>query len=122
MQSIIRTGILTLAGSIGLGLASTGVANALSTPDQTDLALNKRELSSVVLAVEDDDDDDDSRDNSYSRSAVSHDATNSRYTAVSRDRDRSWGDLTRDWTRDGGDRTKDHSRYMTNDSSRNDTR
>jgi len=41
---------------------------------------------------------------------------------MSRDRDRSRGDLTKDWTRDGGDRTRDHSKNQTNDRSRNDTR
>lgn len=127
MNSITRTGILALAGSIGVSLAATGIASAVSTPDQGDLFLSKRELSSMVLAVEDDDDglDDDSRsrDNSYSRSAASNDGTNSRYTAVSRDRDRSWGDLTKDFTRDGGNGiTRDWSRNHTNDSSRNDTR
>ncbi len=48
--------------------------------------------------------------------------TNSRFTAVSRDRDRSRSDKTRDWTRDGGDRTRDWSANKTNDKSRADTR
>jgi hypothetical protein len=49
--------------------------------------------------------------------------TDSRHSAVSRDRDRSRGDLTKDRTRDGkGDATRDHSRNHTNDKSRNDTR
>ena len=59
---------------------------------------------------------------SNDQSAESNDGTNSRVTPVSRDKDRSRGDLTKDWTRDGGDRTRDWSRNTTNDKSRNDTR
>lgn len=125
MKNLLRTGILTLAGSVGLELAGTGAAQAMPS-DTSDVLLNKRELSSIVLAVEDDDDDDDTGTNTGTKTGNSgtgtNDATNSRVTAMSRDRDRSRGDLTRDWTRDGGDRTKDFSRYLTNDSSRNDTR
>lgn len=51
-----------------------------------------------------------------------HDMTNSRFTAVSRDGELSRGDLTRDWTMDGGDRTIDLTPNLTNDKSRNDTR
>lgn len=135
MKSIVRAGILTLAGSVGIGLASTGMASAITTPDQKDLVLSKRELSSVVLAVEDDDDRDDSRDNTgntgnntnnnsrNSGTGNSNDGTGSRHTGVSRDRDHSRGDLTKDWTRDGGNGlTRDFSRFLTNDGSRNDTR
>ena len=41
---------------------------------------------------------------------------------MSRDRDRSRGDMTKDGTRDGGDRTRDLTPNLTNDSSKNDTR
>ncbi|MGQ0632230.1 MAG: hypothetical protein ACT4P1_14505 [Sporichthyaceae bacterium] len=57
------------------------------------------------------------------QSALSHDATNSKFSKVSRDRDISRGDLTRDLTNDGkGKNNVDDSRNSTNDQSRNDTR
>jgi hypothetical protein len=83
----------------------------------------------------DDRDDDDTNDDTtdgggggggtngtgFSRSTG--DSTNSRFTAVSRDRDLSRSDKTRDWTKDGsGDRKRDWSANKTNDRSRNDTR
>lgn len=55
-------------------------------------------------------------------SKKTNDGTRSNYSAVSRDRDRSRGDLTKDFTRDGGDLTRDLTRNSTNDKSRNDTR
>ena len=55
-------------------------------------------------------------------SRSTNDGTNSNFTDVSRDNDRSRSDKTKDWTRDGGDRTRDHSNNQTNDGSRNDTR
>ncbi len=117
MQTLIRNGVLALAGSVGAGLLTLGTTSANAAGD--DVAVYKRELDSVSWVADDDDDDDDT---SRSRSRVSNDSTNSRKTGVTRDRDRSRGDLTRDWTRDGGDRTKDKSRNHTNDRSRNDTR
>ena len=69
----------------------------------------------------------DNRTNDASRndsraSVKTNDGTRSNYTGVSRDRDRSRGDVTKDWTMDGGDRTRDLTRNLTNDRSRNDTR
>lgn len=55
-------------------------------------------------------------------SRQTNDSTASNYSKVSRDRDRSRGDLTRDLTRDGGDLTRDVTSDSTNDKSRNDTR
>jgi hypothetical protein len=55
-------------------------------------------------------------------SQQTNDGTRSNYTGVSRDRDRSRGDVTKDSTRDGGDLTRDLTRNSTNDKSRNDTR
>ena len=126
-SSLIRAGILTLAGSVGGGmLAIAGAANA----DSDTAVLSKRDDSSSEWVLDDDDDS-----NTNTRSGVSgpetrtrgagtntNDMTGSRVSAVSRDRDRSRGDQTRDWTRDGGDRTRDFSRNLTNDRSRNDTR
>lgn len=131
-NSLIRAGILTLAGSVGGGmLAIAGAANA----DSDAALLTKREDSSSEWVVDDDDARDDDDSNTNTRSGVSgpetrtggagtntNDMTGSRVSAVSRDRDRSRGDQTRDWTRDGGDRTRDFSRNLTNDRSRNDTR
>ena len=52
-----------------------------------------------------------------------NDATNSRFTKVSRDRDLSRADKTRDRTKDGaGTAKRDWSQNRTNDRSRNDTR
>jgi hypothetical protein len=56
-------------------------------------------------------------------SRETNDNTRSNYSNVSRDRDRSRGDLTRDLTRDGGNGpTRDLTADSTNDKSRNDTR
>jgi hypothetical protein len=125
-----RGGIASLAGALGVGLflLLPGSANASSEP-----AVTKRdETAGVLVTAADDDDDDDSAD-SRSRvtrsetsaslvSRVSRDATNSRVTRASRDRDISVSDRTRDWTMDGGDRTRDRSADSTNDRSRHDTR
>jgi hypothetical protein len=143
MKALMRTGIATLATSVGAGLVVMGVgaANADRGDDQ---AYAKREDNAKewVLAADDDDDGDDdglragtntntntksrvSRGTNHSRedSGRSGDNTNSRGSRVSRDRDHSRGDKSRDWTRDGkGGATRDFSANMTNDRSRNDTR
>lgn len=80
----------------------------------------ERRQTCSVLALDDDDDGDS---NTGATSGVDcNDGTNSRYTSMTRDRDRSRGDLTKNWTRDGGDRTRDWSGRHTNDRSLNDTR
>ncbi len=132
MHTAIRTGIMTLAGAVGVGVVAVGTQAGAASDDRI---LNKREDSSVSWYADDDDDrgGDDTRTRTGTRSRTdgpshdntnsnSNDGTNSRFTGVTRDRDRSRGDLTRDWTRDGGDRTKDKSKNVTNDRSRNDTR
>jgi hypothetical protein len=125
---IARLSVWVLAVAVMMGLAG-GLVTA-SAKEYEDLA-GKREEDSIVLAVEEDEDGDDSdglAGDTNSRSGFtsgvnSNDRTNSRHTGVSRDRDRSRGDLTRDRTRDGkGDRKRDWSRNHTNDRSRNDTR
>ena len=125
---IARLSVWILAVAVMMGLAG-GVLTA-TAKDSEELAA-KREKDSIVLAVEEDEDGDDSdglTGDTNSRSGFtsgvnSNDRTNSRHTGVSRDRDRSRGDLTRDRTRDGkGDRKRDWSRNHTNDRSRNDTR
>jgi hypothetical protein len=130
MARIYRALIAAFAVLFGLGLAlmSTTGANAGEDAKRED---DVREIATVSY---DDDDDDDTNTgntntgnntvNSNDRTGDSNDGTNSRVTAVSRDKDRSRGDLTKDFTRDGkgGDRTRDWSQNRTNDRSRNDTR
>ena len=132
---IVPLGSLGLAGAVAVGMvAATGSLSSAADPavPGTDQAVVKREDQVAELVLVSDDDDDDSADDS--RSGVSKttvgtgssrsraDGTNSRYTAMSRDRDRSRGDKTKDWTRDGGDRTRDLTPNLTNDKSLNDTR
>ena len=130
MKTAITTGILSVAGAVAFGTLAFGTGQTANAGTD-DVILNKREDTAVSWVVADDDDGDDNTRSRNSRTdgpshdntnSASRDHTNSRFTAVSRDRDRSRGDLTRDWTRDGGDRTKDKSKNKTNDRSRNDTR
>jgi hypothetical protein len=130
---LLPLGTFTVAGAVALGLLGTAGANAADGNDaQDNPAFLKREDTASTLVLTDDDGDDDTDDDTRtgngtgtqgtgsSRSRA--DGTSSRYTKVSRDADRSRGDLTRDWTRDGGDRTRDLTPNLTNDRSRNDTR
>lgn len=128
MRTTVKLGLGTLAGAVGAGLLT------LPTSAVADDSFWKREddRADVVMSVDDDDDDDTGKDTHTKNTSPresrdtagvdSRDGTNSRVTAVSRDRDRSRGDNTRDWTQDGGDRTRDRSANSTNDNSRNDTR
>lgn len=139
MGRIYRSLIGAFAVMFGLGLALT-TATSANAGDEAKREDDVRE----VVTVEDGGDDDRFKDdsntgtggntsvgsrtgsntaNSNDRSGDSNDGTNSRKTGVSRDKDRSRGDLTKDWTKDGnGDRTRDWSANNTNDRSRNDTR
>ncbi|MGH2808567.1 MAG: hypothetical protein ACRDKT_14975 [Actinomycetota bacterium] len=113
-----RAGLWMLVLALMAGLpAGTALA---AGDDDPKVVLRRDDDAAEVVAVDDDDDGDDST--AATSGVDSNDGTNSRYTDVSRDRDRSRGDLTRDRTRDGGDRTRDWSRHHTNDRSRNDTR
>lgn len=134
-----RIGTLAVAGAMAMGLPGAALAGSV---DEHQAVLSREDEDGyAVLAVDDDDDDaarvagalnthgDDSGDgggddsNDGDTSGVnSNDATGSGFSAVSRDRDRSQGDITRDRTQDGGDGTRDRSAHNTNDSSRNDTR
>jgi hypothetical protein len=127
--SAVATAVCGTATALGLGLLSTSSASA------TGADLVKREEGRVDLVLVDDLDDDDTNDRGDTstgggggstftgHSQSTNDGTNSRFTAVSRDRDYSRSDKTRDWTRDGsGDRKRDWSAGRTNDRSRNDTR
>lgn len=123
------TGVVAAFSAAALGVGAIAASGATAAPDANDPMAKREENLNLVLTAADDDDDDtdtggDDTSVSVNRDAtgVSRDATNSRFTRVSRDRDYSRGDLTRDWTRDGGDSTRDYSENRTNDSSRNDTR
>jgi len=130
MKRTINLPAAAFAGLVTTGLLALPITSAFAGEN---LDAKRDDDGTELVVVSDDSDDDgpepaagsgggdvtDSRDTS---GVDSNDGTNSRYTAVSRDRDRSRGDKTRDWTRDGGDRTRDHSAARTNDRSRNDTR
>lgn len=137
MRRIVHVLIAAFAAVFGLGLALTA---GPATAADDDLSAKREDDVRAVVSVDDDDPDDDPFDgqtgthtqgqtntggqtaNSHDATGDSNDLTNSRKTAVSRDRDHSRGDKTRDWTHDGGDRTRDVSQNHTNDGTRNDTR
>jgi hypothetical protein len=123
---LARLAIMILAAAVGMGIPVAAMAAG-----GDDGAYRAREEDVYVLAGDDDDDDDGdtgtgntgNTGDSKTSGVNSNDGTNSRHTAVSRDRDRSRGDLTKDRTRDGnGGPKRDFSRNHTNDKSRNDTR
>jgi hypothetical protein len=114
MNTILKSLIVSVATIFGFGLAVAAVnSGALAAND-----LGKRDEAApeLVLVADDDDDGDDDTGNSRDR-------TNSRTSAVSRDGERSRGDLTGDRTRDGaGGPKRDWSDNRTNDRSRHDSR
>lgn len=140
--TLVRTGIATLATSVGAGLVVMGVgaASADGGDDQTYAKREDNVKEWIVVADDDDGDDGDdgmrlandtntntgiSRGTRHSRESAgrSGDRTRSGYTKRSWDRDKSWGDKSRDWTRDGkGAAHRDFKPNLTNDRSRNDTR
>ncbi len=136
MNRIITTGTLGLAGLVAAGLVAWQVPAFAGSGSDRDTAFKRDDDSQVlVTTVDDDDDDDTGRDQTRTRTRTNGDdtntgnsrsradQTNSRVSAVSRDRDLSRGDLTRDWTTDGpGAQKRDWSANSTNDRSRNDTR
>lgn len=128
----LRSRLLTalLATVFGAGLFLVVPTSGATAASDDRAVLSKRQDAVSDLVTVDDDDDlnrDETTGNNTNASKTGNsrsarDNTNSRVTAVSRDRDLSRRDLTKDWTRDGGDRTRDHSRNQTNDRSRHDTR
>ena len=124
MQTLFRAVIALLAAVLGLGLYAftTGTANA------DEVAATREDGITLLHDDSDDDTDGDGDDDTDgvttfdSNTGDSNDATGSRVTAVSQDRDVSNDDLTKDRTMDGGDPTRDHSASSTNDSTKNDTR
>ena len=122
-RTTLTLGSVGIAGLVTTGLLALPVTSAFA--DDTAVKRDEDTPDVVLVADEDDDDTADRGDDTRSRNTSgvnSNDGTNSRHSAVSRDRDRSRGDKTRDFTRDGGDRTRDRSAGHTNDRSRNDTR
>ena len=127
-----RIATIALAGAVAVfGPVGAAIAVGESADDSDrEVVVFKREDDDddVVTGFARDDDDDDSQDNSNDKNSFasgvkSRDGTNSRHTTVSRNRDRSRGDLTRDRTKDGPGKSKrDWSRHHTNDRSKNDTR
>jgi len=127
-RSTLNVPAAAFAGLVTTGLLALPISSSFASDDVT-VKRNDDDRPELVLVADDDELDaaDGTNDNTNSTSrntsgVNSNDGTNSRHTKVSRDRDRSRGDLTKDWTRDGGDRTRDHSKNRTNDRSRNDTR
>ena len=122
-------------GTLGIaGLLAGGALAFPATGTFADRDAVKRDEDTPDIVLVADDDDDDTNSNSGTNtgntntgtgtnSGDQNDPTNSRQSAVSRDRDLSRSDKTRDFTRDGaGDRKRDWSQNRTNDRSRNDTR
>ena len=143
-DTTLRTALGVIVGTVGVGIVGL---TGLSAANAEDDVYGKREDGAAAIVTADDDDDDDPlrnddsntnsktgpddtddtslrEESSYSPNSMpSRDDTNSRVTDVSRDRDRSRGDLTRDLTNDGpGKNNVDSSASSTNDKSRNDTR
>ena len=147
---LVSTGTLAIAGLVTTGLMAFPIA---ATASADDAPVNKRDDDDpdLVLVSADDDDDDtglnrqreltdrtaqtrsratntgtntgNTNTGTGTRSGDQNDGTNSRWSKVSRDRDKSRGDLTRDLTTDGpGKQKRDWSANQTNDRSRNDTR
>jgi hypothetical protein len=114
-----RTSVAALALSV---IASPAAALA-AADDTSEVVLRREDDAAEVIVAEDDGDDFTGNTGSGTSGVNSNDATGSRHTSVSRDRDRSRGDKTRDWTKDGPrDRKRDWTGGHTNDRSRNDTR
>jgi len=112
-----------------VSLGVLGLTGPVTSAADGDAYVKREEQANSLVLVSDDDDDDSNDDTGASNTTAGTgsspsraDGTNSRYSAVSRDRDRSRGDMTKDGTRDGGDRTRDLTPNLTNDSSKNDTR
>jgi hypothetical protein len=115
MNILLKSLIASVATLFGFGLAVAAVSSGSLAADD----VGKRDEDSPELVLVADDDDDDGGDDS----GDSRDGTNSQFSAVSRDGERSRGDLTRDRTRDGaGGPKRDWSDNRTNDRSRADSR
>ncbi|HEX6261284.1 MAG TPA: hypothetical protein VF097_00395 [Actinomycetota bacterium] len=116
MISRILIAVLAFAFGAAMPLSALGGEREEAVVREEDL------WEETAYSLDDDDDTDDSA-SSFTSGINSNDKTNSRHTPVTRDRDRSRGDLTRDRTKDGPGKSKrDWTKNKTNDRSRNDTR
>jgi hypothetical protein len=119
----------TLIGVMAL-LVGGGFTGSAALADQgSQEAVLREDAEAVVISLDDGDDDGQGGSNSGNSGVTgtsgvdSNDGTNSKVTPVSKDRDRSWDDLTKDRTKDGpGGKKRDWSKNKTNDKSRNDSR
>jgi len=96
MNIVLRTLTGLLAAVFGAGLFLVATPTATSADPVT---LTKREHAAAELVTVDDDDDggrDDTSNSGTGQTKTGRDNTNSRVTAVSRDRDLSRRDLTKD--------------------------
>ena len=115
--------LMVLLLALGVIVMPAGVASAGQSDQQDNVVLRRDEDGTDIVALDDDDDGNSNSNDGFSSGVDSNDGTGSGHSAVSRDRDRSRGDLTRDRTRDGaGGVKRDWSGGHTNDRSRNDTR
>jgi len=123
VKKIIPAALIATAGAVVVGLIG------MQAPAVAEEAV-KRDDDAIELVLADDEDGDDTNnddstdaEDSSAPSLATNDNTNSRVSAVSRDRDISRSDLTKDFTIDGaGDQVRDLSANSTNDNSRSDTR
>ena len=119
--------IMTLMLALVLGLSLTTLGASAVSADGEQAVLTRQE---DLADLRQDDDGSDGGTGTgrgtgtfNSGTGKSRDGTNSRVTAVSRDRDHSRDDLTRDRTGDGRGKVKrDWTKNHTNDRTRNDTR
>jgi hypothetical protein len=120
--TLMVAGLVAFGGPTAVVLADDGARQR-----EREAFIRRDDDDDAELAVVERDDDTGDSDGddsaSFTSGVDSNDGTNSRHTAVSRDRDRSRGDLTRDRTKDGpGGPTRDRTRNQTNDRTRNDSR
>lgn len=127
---VMRIVTFLLAGAVVLGgPVSVVLADDAPKGREREAFIRRDDDDDAELAVAERDDDSgdsgggDTDSGGFTSGIDSNDGTNSRHTNVTRDKDRSRGDLTRDRTKDGpGGPTRDRSRHQTNDRSRNDSR
>jgi hypothetical protein len=123
-----RIATMTLAGAVAVfGPVGAAIASGDDARHESVVFKREEDVDEVATPFAGGDDDDDTNTGgggtSFTSGVHSGDGTNSRMTSVSRDRDRSRGDLTKDRTKDGpGISTRDRSRHQTNDRSKHDTR
>jgi len=113
-----------LVAAVALAFAAAMPISAFGGEREQTAVLRDEDLVEETAYSWDGDDDSNSNSRSgFTSGQNSNDRTDSRHTPVTRDRDRSGGDLTRDRTKDGpGGQKRDWTKNSTNDRSRRDTR